>query len=354
MSHNILRADKTCLNCRHVVQERFCPNCGQENIESRKTFYQLFVHFFEDLTHYENAFWRTIRNLILKPASLTKEYLSGKRLSYLAPVRLYIFISFISFFLFTTMPGVKDLKKNTAKTDSQHHQEPSGQAADHQAIEAAKKKGEIETNPIQLTIAGPTKSEESSNYDELLSFGYESLQELDSLQKNSPKEDRLDDFEYNVVKKSLEIRSQNTTEEILKKFKNAFIHDLPKALFVYMPIFAFFLWLFHNKKRWYYFDHGIFTLHYFSFLLLAVLLVFLFDRMLSLFGSSVLVEVVGNLFSFIAFSWMFYYFFPAHHRFYGETRLISLLKSVGLLIINIFLMVFLLTFFALYTFLNIH
>jgi hypothetical protein len=30
-----------------------------------------------------------------------------------------------------------------------------------------------------------------------------------------------------------------------------------------MPIFAF-SWLFHNKKR-YYFDHGIFTLHYFSF-----------------------------------------------------------------------------------------
>jgi hypothetical protein len=24
-----------------------------------------------------------------------------------------------------------------------------------------------------------------------------------------------------------------------------------------MPIFFFSLWLFHNKKRWYYFDHGI-------------------------------------------------------------------------------------------------
>ena len=85
-----LRKDKTCLNCRHVVENKFCPNCGQKNEDTRKTFHHLFVHFFEDLTHYENAFWRTIRNLLLKPASLTKEYLSGKRLSYLAPVRLYI------------------------------------------------------------------------------------------------------------------------------------------------------------------------------------------------------------------------------------------------------------------------
>lgn len=96
MSKKILRKDKTCLNCRYVVENKFCPNCGQENSDTRKTFHHLFLHFFEDLTHYENAFWKTIKNLILKPANLTKEYLSGKRLSYLAPVRLYIFISFLT------------------------------------------------------------------------------------------------------------------------------------------------------------------------------------------------------------------------------------------------------------------
>ena len=104
MSHSPIRNDKTCLNCRHVVQERFCPNCGQENTESRKTFHHLFIHFFEDLTHYENAFWRTIKNLLFKPAALTKEYLYGKRLSYLAAGRLYILISFITFLRLTAIP----------------------------------------------------------------------------------------------------------------------------------------------------------------------------------------------------------------------------------------------------------
>ena len=67
MSKSTLRKDKTCLNCRHVVENKFCPNCGQKNEDTRKTFYHLFVYFFEDLTHYENAFLRTIKNLLFKP-----------------------------------------------------------------------------------------------------------------------------------------------------------------------------------------------------------------------------------------------------------------------------------------------
>lgn len=108
MGKSHVRADKTCLNCNYVVENRFCGNCGQENIDTRKTFHHLFVHFFEDLTHYENSFWKTIRNLLFKPASLSKEYLSGKRMSYLAPVRLYIFISFVTFFLIAVIPSDSD------------------------------------------------------------------------------------------------------------------------------------------------------------------------------------------------------------------------------------------------------
>ena len=62
--------------------------------------------------------------------------------------------------------------------------------------------------------------------------------------------------------------------EIGEKAVESFIHTLPKVLFIYMPIFALLLWLFHDKKKWYYFDSGVFTLHYFSFLLLLALLDF--------------------------------------------------------------------------------
>lgn len=98
MAHDDLRKDKTCQNCFHVVENKFCPNCGQKNTETRQSFAHLFTHFVEDFTHYDNAFWTTIKNLLFKPGLLTKEYLSGKRQRFVPPVKLYIFVSFVTFF----------------------------------------------------------------------------------------------------------------------------------------------------------------------------------------------------------------------------------------------------------------
>jgi len=317
MSKNPLRKDKTCLNCRHVVENRFCPNCGQENIDTRKTFYHLFVHFFEDLTHYENAFWKTIKNLLLKPSTLTKEYLSGKRLSYLAPVRLYIFISLITFFLIS--------------------------------ISSSK-------DPFQITVekTEPKTALEEINEKSSTFFGYHSTKELDSIQNSDSKTEKLSPFNYWILHKGLSIIERNSTQEIIEKFKESFIHNLPKLLFLYMPIFAFLLWIFHSKKRWYYFDHGIFTLHYFSFLLLITLMLFLFDKAFSLFVNSGFLSFASGSINFLGYSWMAYYFFPAHHRFYGETRILSFIKTVLIFLFNFIILTIILLFFAFYIFINIH
>jgi hypothetical protein len=317
MSKNPLRKDKTCLNCRHVVENRFCPNCGQENIDTRKTFYHLFVHFFEDLTHYENAFWKTIKNLIFKPSTLTKEYLSGKRLSYLAPVRLYIFISLITFFLISILSSKDPFHITLEKT------EPTV------ALDKLKEGG--------ITI-----------------FGYQSTKELDSIQNSNSNTEKLSPFRYWILQKGLSIVERNSEEEIIEKFQESFIHNLPKLLFLYMPIFAFQLWIFHGKKRWYYFDHGIFTLHYFSFLLLIILILYLIDKLFSLFENSGFVSFLSGIINFFGYSWMVYYFFPAHHRFYGETRLVSFSKTMLIFLFNFIIVTIILLFFAFYIFINIH
>lgn len=331
MSKNALRSDKTCLNCNYVVENRFCPNCGQENIDTRKTFHHLFVHFFEDLTHYENAFWKTIKNLLFKPASLTKEYLSGKRLSYLAPVRLYIFISFVTFFLITIFPKTESVPLNIHKTEKKE----SG---------------------LQVHLNSPEKEKVSVKDLEksgLFDFGYKSIHELDSVQKTLPAEKKLEGFDYWITKKAIQVTEHNTTTEIVEKFSESFLHNFPKVLIFYMPLFAFILWLFHNKKRWYYFDHGIFTLHYFSFLLLIFLVIFILNET----GDLIHIQWINLLFqliSAVAALWMFYYIFPAHRRFYGESKSISFIKTTILFCINFFIIIFILLLFAVYTFITLH
>ena len=102
MSHGKLREDSTCQNCGDSVLVRFCPSCGQENTETKKSFHYLFTHFLEDLVHYESSFWKALRYLLYAPEKLSLTYLSGKRMAFMAPVRLFIFINIVSFIIFSS------------------------------------------------------------------------------------------------------------------------------------------------------------------------------------------------------------------------------------------------------------
>lgn len=377
MSRSPIREDKTCLNCRHVVDLRFCPNCGQENTDTRKTFHHLFIHFFEDLTHYENAFWKTIRNLLFKPASLTKEYLSGKRLSYLAPVRLYIFISIVTFFLLAVIPTKEDqpqLFKVKDNDKENRHPEKKDQQLSESERDSIRKDSTQRAKMLEqfskidtLAQKGVMTRKEADSMKQFIrskierdiekegidfNFGYDSIEEMDSIRKAKP--DEISDFEYWLNKKAIPINGKYTKEEFIEKFTEEAERNFPKTLFIYMPIFAFILWLLHNKKRWYYFDHGIFTLHYFSFLLLVTLLLFLMNTLLDYCGDFTPFNIIQGLVSFAGYAWMVYYFFPAHHRFYGESRIVSFIKSCFIYFVNIILFSMLLAAFFIYTFINLH
>lgn len=372
MSHkSALRVDKTCLNCNHVVADRFCPNCGQENTESRKTFYHLFFHFFEDLTHYENAFWKTIKNLILRPASLTKEYLSGKRLSYLAPVRLYIFISFVTFFLISLFPSTveEEIKSEKNKTEESQpkktnngfivikDKEVDDKKTDTLSSQELKLKNLLEEGKLTKkefdTLSSYTK--ESNERASAFSFNgqeFKSLKEMDSIQEFSKK--KMSPFKYWIARKLMKATHKKKSDEIMSDFVESFKHNIPKALFVYMPLFAFLLWLFHNKKKWYYFDHGIFTLHYFSFMLLVILMATFLIKFIYLFGENGFTETIDKIISLIIPFWFIYYFYKAHKVFYQESKVTSFIKSSFLLVLNSFFMFFVLLFFIIYSFINIH
>jgi hypothetical protein len=120
-----------------------------------------------------------------------------------------------------------------------------------------------------------------------------------------------------------------------------------------MPLFAFLLWLSHNKKRWFYFDHGIFTLHYFSFLLLITLLLTLINCFFRFFDSTI-ITILKNSSNIFIYGWMIYYFFPAHFRFYQETRFVSFFKSAFLFFINLVLAAMVLAVFVFYSLVTIN
>jgi hypothetical protein len=190
------------------------------------------------------------------------------------------------------------------------------------------------------------------DYGSSFSIGTKSLEEYDEgIKKDNSLIDKV--FRPFVVK-FFELKKEGMTSlQFREKFDETFMDSLPKALFIYLPVFAFILWLFHDKKKWWYFDHGVFTLHYFSFLLICTLVMsfisLLDDKVDNLitqifFGISVLAII---LYSMI-------YFFIAHHRVYQTKKRITILKGLLIFGINSICMLLLLLSLIAMSFLMIH
>lgn len=363
MSHGKLRADKTCLNCGHTVEDRFCGHCGQENTEVRQPFYSLFTHFLEDFTHYDGQFWRTIRYLIFVPGKLTNEYLAGKRQQYVAPVKLYIFISFIVFFIPTLFPSQSDhahkeekaLKREevsglSSKDSLLFHQKIKGSSLSRE--EAAELLLLFDSAYVGKVGLRATKKEDKDVNISIDSNAARNRAEYDSLAAHS--ESRFYQIMKPFAHRVYELKSKGYDgDEIIEKFKESFTHVFPKALFIYLPIFAFALWLFHSKKRWWYFDHGIFTLHFFSFLLLASLSIIVVDQLNDWINKDFF-DTFASWYNFITILFMMAYFFISHRRVYQYSKRSTILRGVFLFIINLFIMLFLMIGLALFSFMTLH
>ncbi|HEU0137414.1 MAG TPA: DUF3667 domain-containing protein [Flavobacterium sp.] len=315
MGGHHIRDNKTCTNCGYTVDLAYCPACGQHNIETRQTFAHLFTHFVEDFTHYDTAFWKTMQNLLFKPGKLTITYLAGQRQRFVPPVKLYIFISFVTFFTLASIPS--DIDEYADDTN-------------------------MHTEDVPVALEKDYKG--ASLFD---GKKYKSLAEYDSIQQSLPASERMHPIGDYVSRNLLKVFDRKSQREIIVGFKDVFLRNLPKALFIYLPIFAFWLWLLHSKKRWYFFDHGIFTLHYFAFMLLTFTISMVLDEVFLLLPD-VLYDILGNLTGFVACTWIFIYFFITHKRVYRESSIISHIKSFMLFLINVFLMSVLLTIFSIF------
>ncbi len=97
-------ASNPCLNCGTNVQLEFCPECGQRAIDPDPTLREFLREFAEELLHWDGKLASTFRMLVTKPGALTEEYLAGKRVRYISPLRLYLACSVLYFFCAAIVP----------------------------------------------------------------------------------------------------------------------------------------------------------------------------------------------------------------------------------------------------------
>lgn len=306
-----IRDDKTCLNCGYNVEKYYCTNCGQENIEVRRSFFRLFKDFVEYIVHFDNSWWTTLKSLLLNPGMLTKEYLGGRRQRYVDPIKLYFLVSFACFLIIPALPDFSGEKKGIITISSSNN----------------------------LFADQQEKTDTISNLDDQLSIAL-----LDSLQA-LPEDKRMPSVQDYSLRKVAQFREKGKT---MQDFKEALKDNFPHVLFLYMPAFACLLWLFNDKKRWLFYDSGIFTLHLISFVLFYITLYAILESLLSI-SSGIFFEVLKTLNGLALLCYPAVYFYIGYKRMYNGRRLVNFTKCTALIFINSILLVLLLIAYTLFT-----
>lgn len=88
--------ESQCLNCGTMLVGAHCHGCGQA-AHVHRTLGAFFHDLLHGVLHFEGKIWRTLPLLIWRPGRLTREYIDGRRASYVGPVALFLFSVFVMF-----------------------------------------------------------------------------------------------------------------------------------------------------------------------------------------------------------------------------------------------------------------
>jgi len=357
VSHTPERAEKNCLNCGATVVGRFCHVCGQENVEPKESFWHLVTHFFNDITHFDGKFFITLKGLLFKPGFLPREYMIGRRASYLNPIRMYVFTSAIFFLLFFAFFQNKESLKIepllNGKTLAQIDKMDS----------AAFARFTTHVNEESDRPATPMTRAEFKKYSDTIlrifldtssafhftGTKYASLKQFDSLQHTNARESNW--FKRALIYKELELNEKyhNNKLEVFNAIKEGLMHRLPQMLWISLPLLALVLKLMYVRRRqFYYVSHIIFALHLYVFLFIAQLVLFSMSKLNKALDSGFLSDM-----SIILTLGLFVYEYLALKNFYRQGWLKTFFKFLLIDISYIIILVMLFAFFAVFSFFNI-
>ena len=246
MSHGPTEPD--CLNCGAALHGTYCHACGQKaaSVLGMHDFAHEAAHEF---LHLDGKILKTVKLLIIRPGELTREFLAGRRVRYISPVRLYLTFSLIFFTLAAILPH-----------------RPGDQIVKVQGTPNLHAKNEFQ----RRLLAGLQKTQHEG---------------------------------------------QHTSEQVL--------HNIPKAMFVLMPIFALLTWTFYRKQQRFYIPHLYYSVHFHAFVFFVMSVYVLLSRLLLSRQMAAPLIVLATV----------PYHFIALRRVFGGSRAITFGKglAIGLL-----------------------
>ena len=275
-----------CENCGAELVGPHCAQCGQAAIDYRRSFRHVIVDVLDSFLNWDSKFFATIGLLIVKPWRLTNEFLAGKRVRYLHPLRLYLLASIL--FFFAVNYGARGLHVDPGKLGPKDRAEIEADLKNEDLPPEARAKLERllrEPSPapaLPLPSGSPSLSPASSPRVEASAPATLPTDTQKPKQTFGPVTDRpfvvfdADTKSSTPFEKWIEARAKDKMGEHGTKmglFISTLFSNLPYMMLCCVPLFAFVLKVLYIRRHTFYIDHLIYALHIHTFFYIGIILI---------------------------------------------------------------------------------
>lgn len=331
-----------CENCQTSLQGVYCHVCGQSSHNPNKHLGHAVEEVFESFWHLDGRIFRTLRDLMV-PGRIARNYLAGKRVAYVQPLRLFVILTLFTFFVaklsvhvgpvdvidgsgeFATMTSVAQVQaardSMLAELDAAMADTPALAAplqTSRLAVEraAARRSAQLRGQPLPVEAAHPNPA---------LVLPVNG-QPWDA-QTNPVRLERWPGFVSTFINHRL-ARMQANVQRMgndADQYLKAVLTALPGALFVLMPVFALVLRVAYLGRRTGYLEHLVVALYSHAWLLLVVLATLLLSAASSAAGLA-----VGGVLALLLWIGVPVYLLLMQHRVYGGRLWLTALRYLGI------------------------
>ncbi|WP_315386056.1 DUF3667 domain-containing protein [uncultured Stenotrophomonas sp.] len=341
-----------CENCTTALQGDFCHQCGQSAHSPVRSFGHAIEEVFESFWHLDGRIFRTLRQLLL-PGRLAADYLAGHRTRYIPPIRLFVIVAVLTFFVARLAVHVD---AGTFVDQTPAPPEVATAFKDARTTEEVEKARLTHVKPLETardTLPESLRFTMDRAIAKVEKQAAQRNRELSALPAATPSAtpapppvpvparpkaytpvdiDFLPGFANRWLTGQAEIIRLNLPRinERPQLLVNAFFASVPSALFVLVPLFAFLLKVFYLGSGRLYLEHLVVALYSHAFLCVALLGILLLTMVA---GQMANVPIAGTLIGVVVavlLAWMPLYLLLMQRRVYGQSWLVTFLKFTAL------------------------
>jgi len=288
---------ENCLNCGEVLTGQHCSHCGQHSRVRVLSLWGLTRDVIGDLLDADSRVWRTLWPLAFRPGLLTQEFLRGRRASYTPPFRMYLVLSLVFFVVASLSDPGSDvalqldeggtniqIRDGRQAAESPEPVPPAAPAAP--AAPGARPTLDAETRRLLDAILERMPEGERAKARREREADLAKVSPADLAAANRFMADPCSEENFRIdagpVLEQYEPRLREACRKIMadqQSFGRALFDNIPKMMFIFLPLIAAVLSVLYIRSGRYYVEHLLFVVHFHAFFFLAGVVVLLLERL---------------------------------------------------------------------------